>query len=124
MQEGVVDPHQRQTRGSTETVLPQIPPPRLDADMGPGPVELDSEQRMGRMLTVQLLVDHEVEVSPEGVAPVTPLEPRMRRTNGPASSRRPRMVKSARLDPTGVDTFGFSAAARTQSRTLVFCDTE
>jgi hypothetical protein len=34
------------------------------------------------------------------------------------------MVKSARLDPTGVDTFGFSAAARTQSRTLVFCDTE
>jgi hypothetical protein len=83
MQEGVVDPHQRETRGSTETVLPQIPPPGLNAGMGPGPVELDSEQRMGRMLTVQLLVDHEVEVSPEGVAPVTLLEPGMRRTERP-----------------------------------------
>jgi hypothetical protein len=34
------------------------------------------------------------------------------------------MTQPARLDPTGVDALGFSAAARTQSSTLVFCEME
>lgn len=85
-------------------------------------VELDGEQGVRGVLAVEPLVDNEVEVSGEGVVPVTVSEPGVGTPERAGSFSKGRNDVIGQGWPTGLVATGFSAAARTQSSTRTFCE--